>query len=327
MGTRRTNLLVRLVTLVALGATLAACSGDGGGSTGDRLVVVTSTSIPGVLATEVGGDLVEVETLIPPGTDPHTFDVTPGDVRTIAEADVVLLIGLGLDDFLHDVIESGNDSVRVAIVTDGVQLLEDGDDHEDEDEHDETTEHDAEEDDHDHGEFDPHVWQDPLRVKVMVENIADALAAADPDNASTYQDNAVEYQATLDDTHEQIEALVAEIPAERRKLVTNHDAFAYFADRYSLDVVGTVIPGTSSDADPSAGSIAELTELIRDEGVAAIFAEALIDPAVAESLASDTGVEIVYGLYTDQVGEPGSGAETVHEMLLANATRISEALR
>ena len=151
--------------------------------------------------------------------------------------------------------------------------------------------------------------------------------AIDPDNASTYQDNADEYQAVLDDTHEQIEALVGEIPAERRKLVTNHDAFAYFADRYGLDVVGTVIPGTSSEADPSAGSIADLTGLIRDEGVPAIFAEALIDPSVAESLASDTGVEIVYGLYTDQVGEPGSGAETVHEMLLANATKITEALR
>ena len=320
MGTRRTRLLTWLVALIVIGALLAACGDDGDGSSGDRLIVVTSTSIPGALATEVGGDLVEVETLIPPGTDPHTFDVTPGDVRTIAEADVVLLIGLGLDDFLQDVIESGNDSARIVVVTDGVDLVETGDDHEDED-------HDTEEDDNAHGEFDPHVWQDPLRVKTMVGNIADALAEADPDNASTYQENAAEYQATLDDTHQQIEELIGEIPAERRKLVTNHDAFAYFADRYGLDVVGTVIPGNSSEADPSAGSIAELSELIRDEGVAAIFAEALIDPAVAESLASDTGVEIVYGLYTDQVGESGSGAETVHEMLLANATRINEALR
>ncbi|MEZ4570951.1 MAG: metal ABC transporter substrate-binding protein [Thermomicrobiales bacterium] len=126
---------------------------------------------------------------------------------------------------------------------------------------------------------------------MMVDNIADALAGADPDNASIYRNNATAYRETLEETDRQIRALIDEIPEDHRKLVTNHDAFEYFARRYGLEVIGTVIPGTSSEADPSASDIAELTQLIEEENVRAIFAEALIDPKVAESLASDTGVE------------------------------------
>jgi ABC-type Zn uptake system ZnuABC Zn-binding protein ZnuA len=261
--------------------------------------------------------------------DPHTFEITPGVARTASEADVVLVNGIGLDDFLLDDIEGANGEVRIVTVTDGIELIEGGHEHEDEDEHEGEAEdeHDEDDEDHEEGGFDAHVWQDPLRVKVMVANIAAALAEVDPDNADDYQANAEAYQHTLDETHAEIQALIDEIPQESRKLVTNHEALTYFADRYGFEIVGTVIPGTSTEADPSAGELAELSELIEHESVRAIFTEQLVDPRVAEQLASDTGVEIVYDLYTDSIGEPGSPGETLHGMLLENARLISEALR
>lgn len=298
--------------LIILSAALAGCGDAGGDGDDDRIVLVASTSIIGALVQEVGGEHLDIETLIDSNVDPHSFEMTPGDIRTLAEADLVLINGFGLDDYLIDDVENVGDGAKVVVVTVGIEPRGAGD---------------ADHSEHDHSDVDPHVWQDPLRVKIMVANIADALADVDPDNAQEYRDNAEAYQETLDETHEQIQGLIDEIPAERRKIVTNHDAFGYFADRYGLQIVGTVIPGSSSDADPSAGDIANLIELIEENKVTAIFAEALIDPKVAEALASDAGVRIVYGLYSDQVGEAGSGVETVHGMLLANAEKISEALR
>ncbi len=361
MAHRGRSRVSRILSIVGLIALIVACGSDddgGSGADGDeQLQVVASTSVIAQLVQEVGGDMVDVETLIVAGVDPHTFELAPGDVQDVVAADLIFINGLELDDYIaEDAVDAGDD-VEVIVVTDGVDLLESGDHHEHEedanhedeheDEHDEVGEHEEDEgeehededdhehdeddadehDDHEHGEFDPHVWQDPIRVKVMVANIADALADADPDNADAYRDNAATYEETLDETDAEIRGLIDALPEDNRKIVTNHEAFAYFADRYGLEIVGTVIPGTSSEADPSAGDIAELSELIEHEGVKAIFAEALIDPKVAESLAADTGVEIVYGLYSDQVGEEGSGAETVDGMLLANAEKISAALQ
>ena len=374
-------------------AALASCgSDDSAGADGD-LEIVASTSIIAALVQEVAGEDANITTIMGPGTDPHTFELTPGDVISISEADIAFINGLEYDDFLIEDV----DGPEVIIVTEGIDLLEagehgehdedhddghdhdedhedehhdedghddeesdeddddshdhdedghdeeeSGEDHDDGHDHDEDHEdedhdedgHDADEDqedehedDHDHGEHDPHVWQDPLRLKVMVDNIADALAEVDPDQADEFRENAEAYNETLDETHAEIEDLIDQIPRDERKLVTNHDAFAYFADRYGLEVIGTIIPGTSSEADPSAGEIAELTELIEHESVRAIFSEDLLDPKVAEAVASDTGVELVYGLYSEQLGEEDSGAETVHGMLLANAEKISAALK
>ncbi len=317
MNARSPKLLTLLIVFMVSGALLASCGNGNRGASDDRLTIVASTSIIAAIAEQVGGDThVRVEALIGPGVDPHTFELTPGDIRTLADADVVLINGLGLDDYLKDDVKGVNDAALLVVVSDGIELLNAN---KSDDSQEVVTQ--------DHGKFDPHVWQDPIRVKVMVENIANALAGVDPAHADEYRDNATVYQETLDETDDAIRELIDAIPVEQRKLVTNHDAFAYFADRYGLEVVGTVIPGSSTEADPSANDIAKLAELIKREGVKAIFAEALINPRVAESLASDTGVQIVYGLYSDQVGEPGSGAETVDGMLLANATKISAALR
>lgn len=321
-----------MMLVLVVGLVLAGCGDDEGDTTGsdgddDPLRILATTSIVGQLAEEVGGDHVQVDVLIGRGVDPHTYDPSPSDARKAADADIVLMIGLEFDDYLRSDIEAANDEAPIVAITDGVDLLEAGEHGED----DEAEEHDEDqvefEDDHDHGEFDPHVWQDPLRAKVMVANIADALAEIDPDNADDYQENASAYQERLDEVHAEIEALIAEIPEENRVMITNHEAFAYFADRYGLEIVGTVIPGVSTEAEPSAQDIAALNKLIEEKGVRAIFAEELVDPKIAEQLAADTGIEVVATLYTEQLGPEDSDAATLDQMLLFNARAIAEALK
>ncbi len=224
--------------------------------------------------------------------------VVAGDA--VDRADLVLRNGIGLDDYLKRAL---GDDGKAVVVTAGIEVrVVDG-------------------------EEDPHVWHNPLNVKVMVKNIADALAAKDPANEAGYRSRAEAYLQRLDEVDGEISALIASIPPENRKMVTNHDAFGYFIERYGLEFVGAVIPSLSTQAEPSAKDIAALQDLIRKEGVKAIFAESSLDPKVASQIAKDTGVKIVDDLYGDSLGEPGSGAETVDGMLLANARKIAEALK
>lgn len=314
------RLVIMLATTLLL-ASMAACSGDPADEATSRdIAVVATTSQIGALVHEVGTDLVDLKVLVGAGVDPHDYAATPADLRAIGEADVILKNGLGLDAFLDDLLVAAGGDAEVHVVTEGITLIEGGHAHDDEDDHD----HDHS---HNHGEFDPHVWHDPANARVMVDNIVTALRSVDPDNAATYEANGAAYKQVLDDTDADIRELIDAIPPENRKLVTTHDAFGYFIHAYGLEFTGAVIPGLSTDAEPSAQDLAGLAEAIEREGVRAIFVEDTVDPRIAEQLASDTGVEVVYGLYSDSLGEPGSGAETVHGMLLANATTISEALR
>lgn len=304
---RRASLM--LLALLAIWAT-AACGGgddDGGATTGTGVKVVATTTQIGALTREVAGAEVELTVLLSAGADAHDYEPSPKAVAQIKDADVVLVNGIGLDAWLNDVI-SGAGADRVVAVTDGITIRE-------------------AEMEHGDGEGDPHVWHDPENVKVMVDNIATALSQADPENAATFQANSDAYKARLDAVDAQVRALIDSIPAGNRKIVTNHDSFGYFFDRYGIEFVGAIIPGTSKDAQPSAKDLADLTDLIKREGVKAIFAEEEVDPKVAKQLAEDTGVAIVTGLYADSLGAPGSGAETVDGMLLSNATKIAEALR
>ncbi|MEO9254021.1 MAG: zinc ABC transporter substrate-binding protein, partial [Tepidiformaceae bacterium] len=176
-------------------------------------------------------------------------------------------------------------------------------------------------------EDDPHVWQDPLNDKIMVDNIARALSAAIPDSSAVFAANAAAYNKKLDEVDAQIQQLVSTLPPENRKIVTDHDAFGYFIARYDLQFVGTVIPGITSGSEASAKDIATLEDTIRRENVKAIFAETSIDPRVSKQIAKDTNVNIIDTLYGDSLGKPGSGADTVDGMLLANANTIVDALR
>ena len=224
----------------------------------------------------------------------------------IEEASLILRNGIGLDDWLDDTLKAGS-SAKVVTVTDGITLRR------------------VEESGKEVG--DPHVWHDPDNDKVMVDNIAAALEGADPGNKSTYEANAESYKMALDDTKKQVQMIINEIPPENRKLVTNHDALGYFANAFGLTIVGAVIPSVSTEAEPSAQDTAALLDTIKKENVKAIFAESSVNPKLATTLAHDAGVKIVDDLYGDSLGEPGSGADTVHGMLLANARKIADALK
>jgi len=298
----RAACLLLLTTFCGL-VTFTACGGSAGQPASGKLQVLATTVQIGALARTVAGNVADVRVLVKAGVDPHDYELTADDVKAVERAAVILRNGIGLDAYPDKAAKSASTTAKSVVVTQGITLRVQN------------------------GEQDPHVWQDPLNVKTMTANIADALAAKDPTNAASYQKNAAAYLARLDDVDRQIRDLIDSIPPANRKMVTNHDAFGYFIARYGLQFVGAVIPSLSTQAEPSAKDIAALEDTIRREKVRAIFAEISLEPKVASQIAKDTGVRIVDDLYGDSLGTPGSGAETVDGMLLANARKIAEALR
>jgi ABC-type Zn uptake system ZnuABC Zn-binding protein ZnuA len=305
------------VALVALVLPLAAACGgdDDNGDSQDRLRVVATIATVGALVQEVGGDRIALTTLAGAGVDPHDYELRASDRRAIDDAKVIFRNGAGIDGFLDRAIDEHDP--KVVTVTEGLTLRPADDD-----------DHGHEEDDgHGHGDFDPHFWHDIDLNKAVVDRIAQALSEADAPNAATYRANADAYKATLDATDAEIRALMEAIPAEKRKVVTNHDSMRYFLDRYGLEFVGAVFPTLDTQGEPSAQQVARLIDTIREAGVAAILAEGSVDPKIAAEIAKDTNIPIVQGLYGDSLGAAGSGAETIHGMLLANARKIAEALQ
>jgi ABC-type Zn uptake system ZnuABC Zn-binding protein ZnuA len=269
------------------------------------LKVVTTTPILADVARQIGGERVEVKSILPAGADPHDFEPAPEDIVAIEDAALVVEHGLDLDSWAADLVEAaGNKDVVVA--TDGVTVIPSGEDD---------------------SAPDPHVWFDPMNVKVMAANIASALAAIDPDGQVSYDARRDAYARQLDVLDQWIAAQIATIPLEQRKLVTNHDAFSYYVQRYGLMLVGSVIPSIDSRAEPSAKETADLIERIKAENVPAIFTETSINPELEEELAEQAKVAVVPGLYSDSLGEEGSGAETYIGMMIANTMLIASSLR
>ena len=312
---------VLLVPAVAMA--LVACGGSDDTDSGVKgLEVVATTTQIGALTREVAGDQINLTVLLTAGADAHDYEPNPQAVRKIGQADLVLRNGIGLDEWLDDTLESAGGDKRIVTVTDGVAVrmagTEGGEG---------TDQHAEDEDGHDHEGEDPHVWHNPYNAKIMVDNIVAALSEADAANARTFKANGDAYKAKLDAVDAEIRKLIDEIPAENRKMVTNHDAFGYFIEHYELEFIGAVIPSSNKDAQASAKELGELQELIKRENVKAIFAEEEVDPKVARELAKDTGVKIVEGLYADSLGKEGGDADTIDRMLLFNARKIAEALK
>jgi ABC-type Zn uptake system ZnuABC Zn-binding protein ZnuA len=299
------------------------------------LNVVATTTIVADVVRAVAGEDVDLVTLLPANADPHAFQPTPNDVVRLAEADVVFLSGADLEADLADILATAGGlivdlSTRVAL-RDSASLEhhhestghdEDADDHEhgDDDEHgDEDHEHEDEE--HDHGAYDPHVWFDPTNVMIWTSAIEGTLGELDPENASEYASRAASYQSALADLDLWIWGQIGRIPNERRNLVTDHLAFGYFAARYGLRQVGTIFPGTSTLSEPSAKELAELIDTIRELDVPAIFVGTTVSPALAETVAADTGTEIVV-LYTGALSEPTGPAGTYIEFMRFNTEAI-----
>lgn len=293
---------------VALLAATAAALTAGCGSAApsdSRLRVVATIAPVGALTQAVAGDLVHLDVLVRAGVDPHAYELKANDARAVAQASVILRNGLGTDAFLDKTLR-GN-KATVVTLTDGLPLR---------------TESDSGKESRD-----PHVWHDPRNDIAMVDTIVKALSAADPAHASTFEANGRAYQERLRSVDREVQAIIESIPPANRKMVTDHEAFGYFAARYGLRVVGTVIPGTTTGVEPSAAEVASLVETIRREGVRAVFAESSVDPKVTRRIAEETNVKIVDDLYGDSLGGPGSGADTVDGMLLSNARKIADALR
>jgi ABC-type Zn uptake system ZnuABC Zn-binding protein ZnuA len=292
---------------------LTACAGGGGDESG-RLKVIASTTQIGDFARQVGGDRIQLTVLLKPNQDAHDFELAPSQVRAIAGADLVLANGLGLDSFLNKALESSD--AEEVVVSEGIVTIAG---HEEE-------EHAGEEQD-DHAGQDPHVWFSVGNAITMVENVRDALSAADAANAATYTENATKYLGELRALDASIKQQVAQIPAACRKLVTNHDVLGYYAQAYGFEVIGSVIPSTSSQASASAADVAGIVRQIKAEGVPAIFAEASINPDLIRQVGREAGVKVVDDLYGDSLGPSGSDGATYVKMMQANTRKIVDALK
>jgi ABC-type Zn uptake system ZnuABC Zn-binding protein ZnuA len=299
-------------------------SGGDGGGRADRLAVVATTTVLADFARTIGGDRVQVTGLLKPNVDAHDFDPSPADLDAIARADVLLVNGVGLEEWLDDAVTaSGFGGDRVDTST-GVKLLAGGDDHAEEAGAVEGEEHAGEEP----GGANPHIWHSPINAKLMSGNVQQALARVDPDGAATYKANHDRYAAQLDQLDAEITAQINALP--NKKLVTNHDAFAYYVDRYKLEFVGSIIPSFDTSAELSAREVTDLVAKIRSTGVKAVFSEASLPPQTAQTIAAEAGVKVVVGddaLYGDGLGPPGSDAATYLDSMRHNTRTIVDNLK
>ncbi len=311
------------VALVAvLSLFLVTGCGAGGGSggeeagSGEKVQIAVTVSVLQDLVEQVGGDRVEAFSLVPVGGSPETFQPSPRDAGRISEARVVFENGMGLDAWVEDLVESaGNEEQRVVELSEGLEPLE-GEEHAEE----APKEHGGE---HEHAEGgNPHLWLNVANAEHYVERIRDALAETDPDGAEEYEANAEEYLAELEKLDGYIKEKAESIPEERRKLVTFHDAFPYFAEAYGFELVGVVLE--NPEAEPGSREVAEVVRTIEEEQVPVVFTEPQFNTGLADTIAREAGVE-VRELYTDTLVEDEAGS-TYDAMMRTNIDRISEAL-
>lgn len=273
---------------------------------GKQVAVAATTTQIQDFVRNIGGDRVAVAGILRPNVDPHDYEPTVEDANAIARADIVFVHGVGLDAWMEKTVKTGNAKAPIITATRGIALLKGVENR---------------------PEGDPHVWFDPTLVQTMVVTIADALAKVDPAGAAVYRANATAYGGQLTQLDGQLRGIFDRAPKERRKLVTNHDAFRYLAKRYDLTIVGAVIPSVSDTAEPSAKQVNDLIDTIKREKVRAIFAETSANTKVARQVAKETGVAIIDTLYGDTLGAPGSDADTYLKMMVYDATTIADAWR
>lgn len=285
------------------------------------LRVVATTGILADIAANIGGERIAARSVLPANADPHEFEPTPADIVAAADADLLIEHGLGLDAWAERLLQNARPGLPTIVASDGVHTLTLA-----EEEADRVRPPD-EGHGHDSSAVDPHWWFDPIRTIGAVEFIAAGLVAVDPAGEPTYRARAAAYAQQLRDLDAAIARAIDTIPPARRKLVTNHDAIAYYADRYGLTLVGTIIPGLETTAEPSAREVAALLDEITRVGVSVIFSENTTSPRLAQSLADEAGIRVVDDLYTDNLGPPGSGADTYQGLLRTDTVIIVEALR
>ena len=293
----------RAIGVVMLAVLAGACGGGGGPVAPVRGVeVVATTTILGDLLAELVGDAGTVTTLMGIGADPHEFQASAVQAESLREADLVVASGYGLEEGLEDVLDAARD--------DGANVVEAG------------------------SEItplagpDPHWWQDPQRTAAVVRSLAGRLATADGDlEDAVWEQRGAELAESIEEVDGELTAGFGAIPEDRRVLVTNHDAFGYFAEHFGFTIVGTVIPGGDTLAEPGAADLEALVDAIREHDAPAIFVETTSPTRLADAVAAEVGREIsVVELFSDSIGQEGSGAETYLDVMRTNAQRITDAL-
>jgi zinc/manganese transport system substrate-binding protein len=279
-----------------------------------KLAVVASFSILADLAKEVGGDRIEVRSLVGPNADAHVYRATPQDAKLVKEADVLVVNGLGFDGFVPRLIRSSGSKARVITVTNGLKPLEKpksgGHDHGHA---------------HDHGKHDPHAWQSIEAARTFVANIRDGLIAADASGEAAFRANAERYLGELDKVKAEIMALLASIPKDDRLAIANHDAFRYFTRDFGIRIEGA--RGLSTEAEPSAKDIARIVRIAKERKAKAVFLENIADPRIAAQLAKETGAKLGGVLYSDALTDEKGPAPTYLAMMRHNARTLVEALK
>jgi ABC-type Zn uptake system ZnuABC Zn-binding protein ZnuA len=285
---------VRRLTPALLLLALALIAGCGDDSSGDGRTVVATTTQVADLVREVGGARVSVDGMLRPGGDPHDYEPRPSDVAAVARARLVFRSGGEVDEWLGDVLDSADGDAEVVSLIDSVERRDD----------------------------DPHWWQDPSNAVRAVETIRERLTKLDPEGGAVYRRNAERLERELEELDRRVAACVERVPRAKRKIVTTHDSLGYFADRYGIEVVGSVLSSLSTQAQASAGDVQQLVEQIRREGVQAIFPESSVNPDIERAIAREAGAEVGEPLYADSLGAEGSPGETYAGALAADARAL-----
>jgi len=295
-------------------------------SAAEKLSAIASFSILGDVVAEVGGDRIELKTIVGPGGDAHVYQPTPADAGAISRAAVVFVNGLGFEGWINRLIKASGYKGPVVTVTAGIEPLRT--DERPEDHHHGvkvTGNSTRKSNDHHHGELDPHVWQNPKNVIVYVANVREALCKADAAGCDFYTRNAAAYTAKLEALDTEIRGKLAAIVTDRRKVITSHDAFGYFAEAYGVKFLAP--QGISTESEASAKDVAKLIDQIRQEGVRAVFVENISDTRLISQIARETGAKIGGTLYSDALSGPNGPASTYLDMMRHNANIIAGAIQ
>jgi zinc/manganese transport system substrate-binding protein len=295
MPTRRLILAAGLASLIMASPALAQTP----------VKVVATFSILADLARNVGGDRVAVTSLVAPDGDAHVYAPTPNDAKKLSDAQLVLANGLGFEGWIARLVKSSTTKAPTVTASTGIKPLKATDSH-------------------GHGGSDPHAWQSVANAKIYVGNIRDGLVKVDPAGRATYEANATAYLAKLDALDAEVKAAVAKIPAERRRIITTHDAFGYFGSTYGLTFIAPA--GVSTESEASAKDVARIITQIKKQKIPAVFLENVSDPRLMQQIAKESGARVGGKLYSDALSAPGGQASTYLDMMRSNVREFSTAL-
>ncbi len=314
LSTKRLILPFLTFVLLAVGG----CGNEEGSASSAGANVVATTPQVGEMTRAVAGERARVTQILRSNSDPHEFEPRPSDARVLGEADVLVISGGDVDTFAEDLRKSAGGKASKVELIDSVHTIKAGDRPEDE--------HGHEEEGAPADEVDPHWWQDPTNAIRAVEAVRAALTRADPEGSAAYAGNARAYSQRLRRLDRAIASCMEKVPDTMRKLVTTHDALAYYGRRYEVEIVGALIPSLSTQAQPSGRDIQELVGQIRSDGVQAVFPETALNPRLERAVSKEAGVKVGAQLWADTLGPRGSGAETYLGSLSANTAAMAEGM-